>query len=310
MKRVKDADARPYVVAIGGGHGLARSLGAARRFAGRIGAIVSVADDGGSSGRLREALGIPAPGDLRKSLGALLPGDSALGEALEYRFSGGELDGHAFGNLLIAALIGTTGDFLTAVREVSALLGIVGEVWPATTGPVVLHATTAGAELEGQVAIMETAGVMRVTLEPPDIGVPEEALRAIAEADEIVIGPGSLYTSVLAALAPAPITEALRQTKACKVYVANLREQVPETAGYDVGRHVASLLAHGVEPDVVLADTTSLLLGNVPSEITVLETSLARPGGTVHDEEKLAGALFELAEKSIAATGGCAPVVR
>jgi len=282
----------PAVVAIGGGHGLATSLAAIRRYAGSITAVVSVADDGGSSGRLRELLGIPAPGDLRKCLGAMLPSPSPLGRALEHRFAGGgELDGHAFGNLLIAALAATLGDFVAGMDEACRLLGTVGAVLPATTGPVVLKAEAAGSELEGQVRIMATHGITHVSLVPPDATAPHAVLEAIARADQIVLGPGSLYTSVLAACAPPEVSEAIASSAATCVYVCNLREQVPETEGYDVAAHVAALEAHGVEPDWVLADTGNVALGDVPPGSQVVTADLAAPGGHVHDAALLEAAL-------------------
>lgn len=144
------------MVAIGGGHGLSQTLQAVRRYAGAVTAVVSVADDGGSSGRLSAELGIPAPGDLRRCIGALLPGHSLLGAALEQRFGGtGELDGHAFGNLLIAALTMTAGNFVEGVEEACRLLDTVGRVLPTSVAPVELHAEGAGEELHGQVSIME-----------------------------------------------------------------------------------------------------------------------------------------------------------
>lgn len=282
----------PAVVAIGGGHGLATSLGAMRRYAEQITAVVSVADDGGSSGRLRELLGIPAPGDLRKCLGALLPEPSLLGRALEHRFvGGGELDGHAFGNLLIAALAATSGDFVAGIVEACRLLGTVGSVLPATTGPVVLKAEAAGAELEGQVRIMAASGVSRVSLVPPDAPTPAAVLDAIAAADQVVLGPGSLYTSVLAACAPPAVRDAVAATRATRVYVCNLREQVPETAGYDVAAHVRALEAHGIEPDWVIADTVAIELGALPGGARLVTGGFAAPGGHVHDQQLLAAAL-------------------
>jgi len=283
----------PRVVAIGGGHGLARSLGAARRYAGEISAIVSVADDGGSSGRLREALGIPAPGDVRRCITALLPGPSPLGESLEHRFHGGELEGHAFGNLLLAALSAASGGFVGGIAETCALLGTVGRVLPATEEPVTLVAQAAEGELAGQVRIMGTPGIRRVSLDPPAIAAAPEALAAIARADQLVLGPGSLYTSILAALAPAGMTEAIAASPARVVYVGNLAEQT-ETTGYDVAAHVAALAAHGVVPDVVLADTSRLALGALGGRSCVVEAPLAAASGAVHDEALLAAALAAL----------------
>jgi uncharacterized cofD-like protein len=285
-------DGGPAVVAIGGGHGLAASLTAVRCYASAVTAVVSVADDGGSSGRLRQLLGIPAPGDLRKCLGALVAERSILADALEHRFAGaGELDGHAFGNLLIAALASTAGSFVDAMREACRLLGTVGPVLPATTVPVVLTAEAAGCELEGQVRIMASSGITHVSLVPEDAEVPEAVTAAIASADQVVVGPGSLYTSVLAALAPAPIRHALRSSGARVVYVCNLREQPPETAGYDVGDHLRALRAHGVDPDWVVADPEAIAVGEVAGGPRLWTGRLAAPGGAVHDPVLLCGAL-------------------
>jgi uncharacterized cofD-like protein len=282
----------PRVVAIGGGHGLSRSLGAIRRYASELTAIVSVADDGGSSGRLRESLGIAAPGDVRRCLGAMLSEDSALGRSLEFRFMSGELEGHAFGNLLIAALSAMTGDFVSGIEEAGRLLHTIGRVIPATTGPVVLKAEVSGTELKGQERIAATEGISWVSLVPPDAEVPRAAIDAIETADQIVIGPGSLFTSVLAALAPCPIATAVRLAKGRRTYVANLREQVPETSGFDVGMLVAALIAHGITPDVVCVDTSQIALGVLPENITVIHGPLSKRSGLVHDERLLAGALL------------------
>jgi uncharacterized cofD-like protein len=282
------------VVAIGGGHGQAASLRAIRRYAGDITAVVSVADDGGSSGRLREMLGIPAPGDIRKCLGALLPEGSVVARALEHRFGEGDLDGHALGNLLIAALAAAAGDFVAGVEEAARVLGVSGRVLPATTGPVVLKAETSGPTLEGQVAISQAGHIGRVSLVPPDAEPPPAALAAISAADQVVIGPGSLFTSVLAACAVPALRAAIAEAGergGQRVYVGNLREQHPETTGYDLAAHVRALRDHGVECDVVLADTARLPLGQVPSGPLVVEEQLAEVNGLVHSVELLAGAL-------------------
>lgn len=285
----------PRVVAIGGGHGLATTLRAARRYAGAITAVVSVADDGGSSGRLRALLGIPAPGDLRKCLGALLPDASPLGRALEHRFEAGELAGHAFGNLLLAALATTTGDFVAGVEEAARLLGTVGRVYPATSQPVVLRATAEDGEVEGQVRVMAARRIRRLALVPADAPSPPPVLEALRAADQVVIGPGSLYTSVLAALLPTELRRALEESPAQKVYVANLREQVAETEGYDVAAHVEALLAHEVRPDVVLADPAPAL-GSPPRGIPVVLAPVSEPGAVAHDPVRLGDALRLLAQ--------------
>lgn len=287
------AGAGPAVVAVGGGHGLAATLTATRRYAGRTTAVVSVADDGGSSGRLREALHIPAPGDLRRCLVALGDPTSVWGRTFEHRFTSGELAGHALGNLVIAGLAQATGDFTVALEEAGKLVGAVGRVLPATEGPVVLKAESAAGPVEGQVAVSSAAArISALSLVPPDAEAPAAVVAAIAAADQVVLGPGSLYTSVLAAAIVPAVREALASTRARVVHVANLRAQPPETAGYDVGDHVDALLAHGVRVDVVVHDPSGLPLGTVP--VPVVEAAVGRPGGGGHDPQRLAEALSRL----------------
>lgn len=281
----------PRVVAIGGGHGLAATLQAVRRYAGDVTAIVSVADDGGSSGRLREALGIPPPGDLRKCLVALADPDAPLAKAFEHRFEHGELEGHALGNLLIAALAAETGDFQQALDEAGKAVGAVGRVLAATEAPAVLKAEAAAGAVHGQVNVSETGRIAHVSLVPPDIPAAPGVVEAIERADQIVMGPGSLFTSVLAALVVPDITKALHTTNANKVYVCNLRPQVPETSGYDVAAHVEALIAHGIDPDVVLFDPACLPVGELT--INGVQAALCG-GGPGHDPAKLASALANL----------------
>lgn len=282
------------MVAIGGGHGLARTLGAVQRYAGAVTAIVSVADDGGSSGRLRESFEIPAPGDIRRCLLALTPRPSPLADVLDYRFDAGELEGHAFGNLFLAAVTATTGDFVAAVAFVAELLGTVGAVLPSAIAPVELVAVCNGESLVGQARIMAAGGVTSVSIQPADTPPPPAALQAIAAADQIVIGPGSLYTSVLAALAPAGMRAAIAQSSARCVYVCNLREQVPETSDYDVAAHVAALVAHGVRPDAVVCDTTEIAMGSVMDDVEIVNSRLTSKLPLVHDESLLGAALSKL----------------
>jgi len=286
------------VVALGGGHGLAASLGAVRRYADDICAIVSVADDGGSSGRLRADFGIPPPGDLRKCLVALAEPESLWTRAFEHRFDGGELKGHAFGNLVIAGLADATGDFSVALAEAGRLLGAVGRVVPATRDPVVLKAVVGtdahGGEgsIQGQVAVGNAGRIVGVSLVPTDPEPPAAALEALAKAEQVVIGPGSLFTSVLAVVAVPALCDALATTPGRKVYVCNLREQKPETAGYDVADHVAALAAHGLEVDVVLYHPGALPVGR--PGVMCVEREVARQGETAHDPERLAAALVDL----------------
>jgi uncharacterized cofD-like protein len=280
------------VVALGGGMGLSASLAALRRITGDLTAVVTVADDGGSSGRLRTALGIPAPGDIRKCLVALAPPDSTLARAFEHRFDAGELSGHALGNLLIAGLASATGDFVQALDEAARLLHAQGRVLPTTTTPVTLTADAAAGAIEGQVAVSAAGRISHVELVPPDAEAPAPALHAIKEADQVVIGPGSLFTSVLAAVVVPGIRQALADTAARKVYVCNLRPQIPETAGYDMAAHVEALAAHGIEVDVVLHDPAAMPAGTTQTPHVVAE--LARPDGAGHDPARLAAALAHL----------------
>ena len=281
------------MVALGGGHGLATSLRAARRYAGSITAIVSVADDGGSSGRLRQQLGIEAPGDLRRCLVALAGDErSVLARAFEHRFEAGELEGHALGNILIAGLASATGDFRAALFEAGRLLDAVGRVLPATTTPVVLKGEAATGSVEGQVNVAEAGRLSAVSLVPPDAEAPPEALEAIAEADQIIIGPGSLFTSVLAVVVVPAIRDALAATTATKVYVCNLGAKEKETTGFDGAAHVDALVAHGVVPDVVIGDPDGLPPGD--AAVRWVERAVARPDGLAHDPARLARALQEL----------------
>ena len=277
------------VVALGGGHGLATTLRAVRRYADDITAVVSVADDGGSSGRLRDALGIPAPGDIRRALIALARAEGALPDAFQYRFGAGDLEGHSLGNLILAGLTEVTGSFEAALAEAARLLDVHGVVLPATASPVVLKAVSDHGEVEGQVAVERAGRISAVALIPADAEPPRAVPDAIAAADQVVIGPGSLFTSVIAACLPEATRAALAQTAATVVYVCNLREN-PETVGFDVSAHVGALEAHGISPHVVLCDDAELPLGKPDHRIRV--TPLRK--GEAHDDERLAAALADL----------------
>jgi uncharacterized cofD-like protein len=291
----------PRVVALGGGHGLAATLSAVRRYAGSVTAVVSVADDGGSSGRLRQAFAIPAPGDLRRCLVALGDPDSAWAGFFEHRFDAGELEGHPLGNLVIAGLTGALGgDFIAAVEEAGRLVGCTGQVLPATTTPVVLKGAAGGCDVEGQVNVSSATHLTTVSLVPPDAPAPEAAVTAIAGADQVVLVPGSLFTSVLAAAIVPGILSALAETAATKVYVCNLGPQLPETEGFDVGAHVAALAAHGVHPDVVLCQRGGLVRGEC--SVPVVEDDVAVLGGSAHDPARLGRSLARLS--GARATGG------
>lgn len=289
-----DAAGRRRVVAVGGGHGTAVTLRAARRYAGEVTAIVSVADDGGSSGRLREQLDVVALGDLRKCLVALADDRSVLARAFEHRFAeAGDLTGHALGNLVLAGLVEATGDLVAGVDAAAGLLGAAGRVLPATTEKVTLKAEADRGEVEGQVAVSAAGRIRRVSLVPGGSRPPEEATAALLAADQVVIGPGSLYTSVLAAVGVGGVAEALRAARGQKVYVCNLYPQIPETEGYDVAAHVWALREHGVEVDQVLWDSgAGLAPGRV--DLPLVDRPLAGSNGLVHDPARLACALSDL----------------
>jgi uncharacterized cofD-like protein len=288
------------IVCIGGGHGLAVALAAARQVADEVTAVVTAADDGGSSGVLRKWLGIPAPGDIRMALAALAADeeDAAL---LQYRFTEGSLEGHPLGNLIIAALADLRGDFASAVEETGRIVRTQGQVWPASPVPVTLAAIMGGHEIRGQVSIAEGPGpVSQLWLEPADVAATPQAVEAIERADLVLAGPGSLFTSVLAALLVPAIGVATRQARRVAL-VLNLSEQVGESLGLDAAAHVAALMSHvrKLRIDVVLAHDGSG--ERVPRPIRIDESTVAAPvfradlasEGT-HDATKLASALKQL----------------
>jgi len=319
----------PSVVALGGGHGLAMTLSAVSRYARDVTAVVSVADDGGSSGRLRAWWPGPAPGDVRRCLLALAgdsPEEKLWAQVIDHRFSEGDLAGHSLGNLVLVALSEVMGDFVAATAEMGRLLGLTARVLPATSEVVDLCAETdragtdragtdrAGTDravgtawVDGQARVAHSqARVRRVWLRPACPSVPDEVLEALAGADQVVIGPGSLFTSVLAVCAVPAIREALAGREAGRVYVCNLGPQLPETAGLDADDHLGALVAHGVVVDSVVCDPASEvgalsgagrslgLLCN-PGGVQVVNAALADVRGHCHSPDLLAGVLEELA---------------
>ncbi len=283
----------PAVVALGGGHGTAVTLRAARRYAGQLTGVVSVADDGGSSGRLRELLNVVALGDMRKCLVALAAEDSALARAFEHRFEEGELAGHALGNLILAGLVESTGDLVAGVRAAADLLGAQGDVLPATVERVVLKSDGVHGEVAGQVAVSRAGDIESVSLVPGDAQPPFLAVERIMAADQIIIGPGSLFTSVLAAAAVQGIADAVARADGQRVFVCNLRPQLPETARFDVADHVEALARHGVPVDVVLYDSSQgMALGS--TSVRSVDADLTGSNVLVHSPVKLAHALAGL----------------
>lgn len=260
----------PVVVAIGGGHGQAAALEAIQTYAGEITALVSVADDGGSSGRLT-SMGIPPPGDIRRCLLALTAEPSMWSELFAHRFEGGDIDDHSLGNLILAGLSDIFGDFATAVLTAGRMLGAMGRVIPVAERGVILKATIDGSQVVGQLQIARSRGeITDLNIEPSDTEACLPALEAVAGANQIVLGPGSLYTSVMAALKVQMLAPAVQTVSAQKVFVLNLVTQDGETLGMRGGEHLAALRRHcGIEgPGVVVVHSGDL---KVPEGLTPVD---------------------------------------
>jgi uncharacterized cofD-like protein len=259
----------PKIVAIGGGTGLSTLLRGLKEHTSNLTAVVTVADDGGSSGALRQELGIAPMGDIRNCIAALADAEPLMSELLQYRFPAADgspavatdapgLAGHALGNLLLAAMTAIEGgDFEEGVRRINRILAVRGQVVPVTATPLTLHARLAdGSSVHGQSRIMRTADIDRVWITPDDVLASDDALTAIAEADLIVLGPGSLYTSLLPSLLIPAIRDAVLGSSVPRVYVCNVATQEGETTGLDLAGHVAALVDHTAPGivDVVLAN--------------------------------------------------------
>jgi uncharacterized cofD-like protein len=252
----------PRIVAIGGGTGLSSLLRGLKELTSNITAVVTVADDGGSSGRLREELGVPPMGDIRNCMAALADAEPAMTRLLQYRFEANgrqprTLEGHAVGNLLIAALTDIEGDFEEAVRQANRVLAVRGKVVPAAPVPITLHAELSdGDVIAGQSLIARARGIERVWITPADARACDEAVEAIAAADLIVLGPGSLFTSLLPNLLVPGIRAALEATSAPRLFVSNVATQIGETEGFMLADHLAVLRNHGLGGliDAVLAN--------------------------------------------------------
>lgn len=304
----------PRVVAIGGGHGLAQALVGIQSYASKLDAVVTVADDGGSSGRLTAAYDILPPGDLRRCLLALSPEPSLWSEMFEFRFLTSDVEGHSLGNLILAAMSELFGDFETALNVAEDALATVGQVIPATRQSVHLQAVIDGALVDGQAAIARTRGrISELRLVPATEEANPRALAAVAQADQIVIGPGSLYTSVISAVMVPGLAAAINDSPADVVYVCNVTTQDGESLGMGATDHVAALLgfselktpltalihsggpAFPPEAESVDADEESVLaLGVKPVLANLLDRSADWPQ---HDPIRLGRALGELYEK-------------
>ena len=308
----------PRIVALGGGTGLSTLLRGIKGYSANITAVVAVADDGGSSGQLRQQLGIVPPGDLRNCIAALADAEPLMTQLMQYRFPAGSgLDNHAFGNLFIAAMTAVTGDFEEAVRESNRVLAVRGQVLPATSVPLNLSARLASGRLLNGQSWITTAdeAIERVFIEPNDVRANGEALERILEAEMIVIGPGSLFSSILPNLLIPDVQDALRAAPGLKVYVCNVATQPGETnemtasehlralfehVGDDIidyvivnrstdARHPAGWLARPVEVDV-------RRLEELP--VVIVEEDVVDPGNAHrHDPAKLAAALMRLQQE-------------
>jgi uncharacterized cofD-like protein len=307
------APSGPRVVALGGGHGLAVSLAALRRVTDQLTAVVTVADDGGSSGRLRQELGVLPPGDLRMALAALCGHDDwemTWARVIQHRFAGeGELHNHAVGNLLIVALWELLGDTVAGLDWVGRLLGAKGRVLPMAGVPLDIAARVSGADparpdevttVRGQVAVATTPGsVLGISLLPENPPACEDAIRAVRQADWVVLGPGSWFTSVLPHLLVPDLAHALLETEAGRIVALNLAPQPGETAGFSPEMHLEVLLAHApkLRLDVVLADPGAVpdpaellrVASGVGADLA-LEPIAAGDGTPRHDPARLADA--------------------
>lgn len=310
----------PRIVVLGGGTGLSVLLRGLKQFTTNLTAIVTVADDGGSSGRLREELGILPPGDIRNCLLALADTEPLMARLFAYRFDQGTgpLSGHSFGNLFLAAMTAITGDFEEAIRASSKVLAVKGQVLPSTMTDVVLHAEMAdGQVISGESEIPKARGrIRRVFLKPENPQAQAEALQAIREADAIILGPGSLYTSVIPNLLVKDMAEAIGKSPAPVFYICNVMTQPGETDGYTAADHLQAIIDHGREGlvDYCIVNSEPVReelrkryaaegaepvaldrekLRGLCSHIHV-EPLLAKEDAARHDPEKLARAVMKL----------------
>jgi len=308
----------PRIVAVGGGHGLATLLRGLKHHTTNLTAIVTMADDGGSSGRLRRSLGLPPPGDVRNCLAALSDDEQLLTQLFQYRFrKGEELEGHSFGNLFIAALAGVTGSFDRGLLEAARVLTIRGRVLPSTLADVALLADKLpvmdvhAVRVEGESRIPGVPGrIRRVYLEPNEPPAYPLAIQALLNAEMIVLGPGSLYTSLLPNLLVPDIPHAVRASRAFKVYVCNVATQPGETDGYDCSAHVRAIEEHvgsGLIDLVLANDVTSPTLPPSVTPVTAESNGNRVPVHSTdlvddvqpwrHDAAKLAETLIALLEE-------------
>lgn len=277
---------RKKVVVIGGGTGLSVILRGLKTFPIDITAIVTVADDGGSSGILRKELDIPPPGDVRNVLVALAEVEPLVEELFQHRFASGDgLNGHSLGNLLLAGMTSITGDFQQGIATISRVLNVRGRVLPSANASIILHAEMEdGTHVSGESQIpLAKNKIKRVYLTPSDISPLPETLKALAEADLIVLGPGSLYTSILPNLLVPGIVEAIHASSASKAYICNVMTQMGETDGYSAWDHLQALVSH-CGPHIV----QTVLVNGEPISADVLDRyQLEQAKQVVVDKQRL-----------------------
>ena len=292
---------KPRIVAVGGGTGLSTLLRGLKAYTPHITAVVTVADDGGSSGRLRQDFGILPPGDIRNCILALADVEPMMERLLRYRFREGELRGHSLGNLLIAALADLSDGFQSAIHAMSEVLAITGTVYPVTESDVHLKAYfDDGSTAEGESAIpieclKRGTSIGRIELIPEYVKPLPEVVNAIMEADAVVLGPGSLYTSVIPNLLVPGMTQAIHASKAACLYIANIMTQPGETDGYDLTRHLTAIRDHAGYDliDTVLVNTT------LPSEPILMRYEEEEAYPIPYDRESLAGMGLTLWERPL-----------
>ena len=296
----------PRIAAIGGGTGLSTMLRGLKKYTKNITAIVTVADDGGGSGMLRRDIGMPPPGDIRHCMEALANTEPIMEKLLTYRFTEGTLAGQSFGNLILAALNGVTGSFEEAVSQMSQVLAITGRVVPVTSADVQLEAVFEnGAKVTGESQIAafkkeQDCRIHHVNLIPERPKATRAALDAIGAADLILLGPGSLYTSVIPNLLVEGIAQAVAQSEAPKLYICNIMTQDGETEGYTAADHLEALLSHG-EPGLL-----DLCLANsAPVQPGLLERYREEDAAPLTlDRERIAALGLELVERPLASEQG------
>ncbi|MFZ0368516.1 MAG: YvcK family protein [Halobacillus sp.] len=293
-----DHTATPRVVVIGGGTGLPVLLRGLKNLPIDLSAIVTVADDGGSSGKLRNEMAIPAPGDIRNVVAALSDAEPMLLDLFQHRFADGNgLSGHSMGNLLLAALASMTGDFYQGIKEISRVLNVRGHIYPIANHSMNLHAEMEdGTIVTGESSIpKQQKKIKRVFVSPTPVQPLPEAVNAIKEADLIVIAPGSLYTSILPNIIIPEIGQALRDTKAKVTYVCNVMTQEGETSGYTAGDHLKALFDH-IGRGVI----NSIVVHNQPIEQKVKKAYAkenAEP--VIYDIERIKSMGIEVVEEDI-----------